>query len=530
MSRAIRNGRARVAVATATAAVRCAIYTRKSTDEGLERDFNSLDNQREAAEAFIASQRGEGWTTLSDRYEDGGFSGANMERPALKRLVADIEAGKLDCVVVYKLDRLSRSVRDYLNFLAYLEMHGVDFVSVTQQFNTATPLGRMTLKQLLLFAEFERDLIAERTRDKMHAARKRGKWTGGMPPLGYDIAPEGGRLVVNREEAEQVRVIFELHVEKQSLVAVAQELNRRGWGRKSWTTREGKPRQGRPWDRVTLHRLLTDPLYAGLQKLGDETFPGEQPAIVPRGLFEKVQRLMAENRRTRGAEHRNRHGALLRGLLTCAACGTAMAHAPVKKDGRLYRYYRCLSSMRNGASSCPSRSISANRVEAFVVDRIRCIGRDPVLREETFRQALAQVAAQRRGLKAEAKRLAKQILEAQAGIERLVAAVTATPGKAAEALTTALNQAQERVATLGARLREIRAEEVALAAQEVNEGDLARTLETFDPIWDVLLTPEKERILKLLLERVSYDGSTGRLEIGWRLAGMGDFAREVDGG
>ncbi len=396
MSRALRHGRA-TAVATATAPVRCAIYTRKSTDEGLDKDFNSLDAQREAAEAFIQSQRGEGWVALTDRYDDGGFSGATMERPALKRLLAEIEEGKINCVVVYKLDRLSRSVRDYLNLLAYLDERHVDFVSVTQQFNTTNPVGRMTLRMLLLFAEFEREQTAERTRDKMHAARRRGKWTGGMPPLGYDPVPEGGRLVVNRDEAEQVRAVFDLYVENPSLIAVAQELNRRGWRRKSWTTKDGKARQGKPWDRVNLRLMLTNPLYAGRQRLGDETFRGEHAAIVLKALFDKVQRLMAENRSSGGASSRNRHGALLRGLLRCAACDTAMVHAPSRKDGRLYRYYRCMNSMRKGASACPTKATPADRVEQFVVDRIKCIGQDPALQRETFEAALAQVAAERRG-------------------------------------------------------------------------------------------------------------------------------------
>src|SRR2546428_10529028 len=194
MARALRNGKARLA-AVVPAPVRCAIYTRKSTDEGLDRDFNSLDNQREAAENYIRSQRHEGWEILPDRYDDGGFSGGNTDRPALKRLLADVDAGEIDCVVVYKYDRLSRSMLDFLQMLRSFEQHGVAFVSVTQQFNTTTPVGRMTMNILASFGEFERDIISERTRDKMHAARRRGKWTGGTPRLGYDVAPEGGPLL-----------------------------------------------------------------------------------------------------------------------------------------------------------------------------------------------------------------------------------------------------------------------------------------------------------------------------------------------
>src|SRR5438105_6244286 len=187
--------------------VRCAIYTRKSTEEGLDKEFNSLDAQREAAEAFIQSQRQEGWLAVPHKYDDGGFTGAHMERPALGRLMADIENQKIDCVVVYKVDRLSRSLLDFARMMSVFEQHGVSFVSVTQQFNTRTPIGRLTLNILLSFAEFERDIIRERTRDKKAAAKRKGKWTGGYVPLGYDLDPHGGKLVVNEAEAEQVRGI-----------------------------------------------------------------------------------------------------------------------------------------------------------------------------------------------------------------------------------------------------------------------------------------------------------------------------------
>src|SRR6266699_522928 len=228
MARASRSSRPMTAVAAVTSPIRCAIYTRKSTDEGLDKDFNSLDNQREAAENYVRSQQGGGWEILADRYDDGGFTGGNMDRPALQRLLADIEVGKVDRLVVYKIDRLSRSLLDFAKLADLLEKHHVSIVSVTQQLDTSTSMGRLTMNMLLTFAQFEREMVSDRTRDKMRAARRRGKWTGGMPRLGYDVAPEGGRLVVNQEEAEQVRVIFSLYAEQPTLVAVSQELNRRG--------------------------------------------------------------------------------------------------------------------------------------------------------------------------------------------------------------------------------------------------------------------------------------------------------------
>ncbi|MCP3976725.1 MAG: recombinase family protein, partial [bacterium] len=236
------------AVAKLQPATRCAIYCRKSTSQGLEQEFNSLDAQREAAESYIASQQHDNWIALPDRYDDGGFSAGTTDRPALKRLRADIKAGQIDCVIVYKFDRLSRRMLDFFQLLDEFEQHSVSFVSVSQRFDTSTPVGKMTMNILLSFAEFERLIIADRTRDKIQAARRRGRWTGGPPPLGYDTVPEGGRIVVNKIEAEQVKAIFQLYVDTPSLIEVSQELNRRGWRQKAWTAKTGRPCGGRPWN------------------------------------------------------------------------------------------------------------------------------------------------------------------------------------------------------------------------------------------------------------------------------------------
>jgi site-specific DNA recombinase len=208
--------------------VRCAICTRKSTEEGLQQEFNSLDAQREAAEAFIISQKHEGWQVITDHFDDGGYTGGNMDRPALKRLLAAVEARTVDCIVVYKVDRLSRSLMDFACIIENFDRNGVSFVAVTQQFNTTSSLGRLTLNILLSFAQFEREIISERTRDKMSAARRKGKWVGGIPVLGYDVGSGGGRLAVNDDEAHRVRAIFELYLEHRSLISVVREINRRG--------------------------------------------------------------------------------------------------------------------------------------------------------------------------------------------------------------------------------------------------------------------------------------------------------------
>jgi len=350
--------------------LRCAIYTRKSTEEGLEQDFNTLDAQREAAEAFIQSQRREGWIALPERYDDGGFTGANMERPALQRLLAAVEAGELDCVVVYKVDRLSRSLLDFTRILSQFEKHNVSFVAVTQQFNTSTSLGRLTLNILLSFAQFERELIGERTRDKMSAARKKGKWVGGCPVLGYDVDAGGGRLVVNEEEAERVRAIFALFEETGSARHTLAEIDRRGWRLKSWTCKTGKFRTGGPFTLSALRRLLSNILYTGAMRHQGKTYPGEHAAILARDEWERVQSLLRQSRQPRGGM-RNKHQALLQGLLHCECCAAPMVYSYAAKGGRKYPYYVCRNAQRNGWSVCPSKSLPAQAIEESVLGRIR---------------------------------------------------------------------------------------------------------------------------------------------------------------
>ena len=346
--------------------LRCAIYTRKSTEEGLEQEFNSLDAQREAAEAFIHSQRREGWIALPQLYDDGGFTGANMDRPALARLLQAVEAGELDCVVVYKVDRLSRSLLDFTRMLSIFEKHKVSFVAVTQQFNTSTSLGRLTLNILLSFAQFERELIGERTRDKMSAARRKGKWVGGCPVLGYDVDPGGGRLVVNEEEAERVRAIFALFEQHRSVLLTLKEIERRGWRLKSWTRKTGQFRSGGPFALHSLRRLLTNVLYTGTIQHKGQSYPGEHEAILAPGTWERVQDLITQRTTVARGRARNKHLALLSGLLYCEACTTRMVYSYAAKNDRKYPYYLCLNAQRKGWAACPAKSLPASAIEESV--------------------------------------------------------------------------------------------------------------------------------------------------------------------
>jgi site-specific DNA recombinase len=279
--------------------MRCAIYTRKSTEEGLDRDFNSLDAQRESAEAYVLSQREAGWTALAERYDDGGYTGANLHRPALERLLADIEAGLIDCLLVNRVDRLSRSLLDFARLMSTFEKRGVNLVSVTQQFNTTASMGRLTLNILFSFAEFERSLICERTRDKMSAARRKGKWVGGVPVLGYDIAPGGGRLLINEEEAAHVRTAFAFYLEHGALPPVVDHLNGQQWTTKRWTTKNGRLYPGRRFTEHDLQRLLTNIVYTGRLLYKGQIYAGEHPAIIEETLWQQVQAQFGQNRISR---------------------------------------------------------------------------------------------------------------------------------------------------------------------------------------------------------------------------------------
>ena len=344
--------------------VHCAVYTRKSTEEGLSQEFNSLDAQREAGEAYILSQRQAGWAVLPAHYDDGGFSGATLARPALQRLLADIQAGRVDCVVIYKVDRLSRSLFDFARIMQILEKHAVGFVSVTQQLNSNTPMGRLTLHVLLSFAQFEREIISERTRDKQSAARRKGKWTGGYPVLGYDADPSRGRLVVNDEEAAQIREIFALFLRDGSLDATLAEMQQRGWRMKSWSTRKGQPHAGQPFDRAALVRLLSNVLYCGEVRHKGKIYAGEQAAILDRAVWRQAQDMLRRRPRGNGVK---RPEALLQDLLRCGVCGGRMVAGYSTKKKRRYGYYVCRKAQQQGAAACPGQSIPAARLEGSLL-------------------------------------------------------------------------------------------------------------------------------------------------------------------
>src|SRR4051794_9295134 len=475
------------------ALVRCAIYTRKSTEEGLEQEFNSLDAQRESGEAFIKSQAHEGWTCLAEHYDDGGFTGGNMDRPALRRLIADMEAGKVDCVVVYKVDRLSRSLLDFSRMMEVFDKQNAAFVSVTQQFCTTHSMGRLTLNILLSFAQFEREIIGERTRDKIAAARRKGKWSGGVPILGYDVA--GSKLVINEAEAGQVRAIFSLYLEHEGLLPVVKELERRGWRNKQWVTKKGVPKGGRRFDKTGLHHLLTNVGYAGKVKHKADTHEGEHTAILDAATWQRVQALLERNGRSGGAIVRNQFGAILKGLVRCVPCDCAMTPAHSTRGTKRYRYYTCSNAQKRGWDICPSKSVPAAELERFVVERIKGIGHDELLVRETLAQAASQADAQRQELAAEKRMLERDLGSSAKDLQRLLASLR--PGD--EAATARLADLQERIATAERRLRDIAEELASLDAAAIDEAEATEALASFDAVWQALTFQEQGKLLRLLI-------------------------------
>jgi len=357
---------------------RCAIYTRKSSEEGLEMEFNSLDAQREACEAYVASQKAEGWVSIRDLYDDGGFSGGTLDRPALKQLLIDVEEGLIDVIVVYKIDRLSRSLMDFARLVEVLDRNNVTFVSVTQSFNTTTSMGRLTLNILLSFAQFEREVIGERIRDKFAASRKRGMWMGGFVPLGYDVKDR--KLVINESEAKTVRMIFERFVSLGSASKLARALQVEGVTNK----------RGRRIDKGFIYKLINNRVYIGEAVHKGTAYPGEHAAIISKDLWDGLHTMLKRSPRERRAENRSTSEALLKGLIFSNS-GAAMTPTHTRKGDRLYHYYISMDAIQNRTATAdagPARLPAAMVDGAVIAEMRRMIATPEVAARviQTFKQ------------------------------------------------------------------------------------------------------------------------------------------------
>jgi site-specific DNA recombinase len=356
--------------------VRCAIYCRKSTEEGLDRAFNSMHAQRESCLNYVRSQAHEGWIAVDDTYDDPGFSGGTLERPALRRLIRDIEAGNIDAVVCYRIDRLTRSLSDFTRLIDIFERYKQSLVSITEHFNTATPIGRLNLHMILSFAQYERELAGERIRDKFAASRRKGMWMGGHAPLGYELRER--KLVINATEVTLVRHIFERFLQVGSATKLVQELNAAGH----------RTKRGKPFDKGILYKLLKNRTYVGEVEHKGTAYPGEHEAIIERGTWDKVRAILAENAHRRASHTRAGTPALLKGLIF-GPDDRAMAPSHTRRRGRLYRFYRTATSLKLCHKACPIRAVPAGDVEAAVINQMRAVLRAPEVVVRVWRSAQA---------------------------------------------------------------------------------------------------------------------------------------------
>jgi site-specific DNA recombinase len=389
-------------------------------------------------------------------------------------------------------------------------------------------MGRLVLNVLLSFAQFEREIIAERTRDKMAATRRKGKWSGGTPVLGYDLDPRGRRLHVNDQEAERVRAIFAWYLEQQALLPVVQELERRGWVGKRWQTRHGHQRGGRPFDKTNLYRLLTNVLYAGKVRYKDEIHDGEQPALIDADTFQRVQALLQSHGPELGPPSLHRFPALLKGLLRCVPCDCAMTPShTTRKGGLRYRYYTCVQAQKRGWQSCPSKSIPAGPIEQLVVEQIQRLGRDPLVLEQLLTTVRQQDEARVTEWESERVGLERDLLRGQSEVRQLLAEVRS--GTSSNGSVMRLAELQARLAQIEQRLARLRGQMEAWQQERLDEAAAQEVLSGLVPAWQAMTPNEQARVVRLLVARVDYDGQQGKASITFQPLGLKTLAGEMLG-
>ena len=488
------------------------IYARKSTDAKLEQQVNSISVQCASARSYIESQKHLGWYCLDEELIDNNISGATMDRGGIARLKQLICDGEVKIVVVNRLDRISRSLSQFLELMAFFEDHGISLVSVTQSINTSTAVGRLMLSIIMGFAEYEREMITERVTERMHAARRNGQFIGGRAPLGYDIRAEGRALEINEPEAVRVREIFARYLELRSVKDVVLELRRRGWSNKQWITRDGRSTGGNPFSISTLHKLLTNPIYIGKVTLKGEVFEGQHEGILDGDIFEQVQTVLKNNDLTKGQRRRNSHDAMLKGLLKCKCCGAGFVHVGTKKKSnngyRYYRYYTCSNKRLNGAHACPSPHIPAGDIEKLVADQLMAIGTDPCLQETVYGQLASSIEEKlqsaeqvRRDAELKLGRITRELDSSRKfeASEPLLIHLEHKCSEAEKALTKAERQTKLRIPS---------------------QHEFIATARNMAGLWPSLNEREKCSCIKKLVREVEYDAMEGKLEIHFNEAGF----------
>jgi site-specific DNA recombinase len=457
----------------------CGIYTRKSHNEGLQLEFNSLDAQRESAENYIASQRMNGWVALPQKYDDGGFTGGNMERPALKQLLSDVKEGKVNCVVVYKIDRLSRSLVDFMKLIELFNQYNVSFVSVTQHFSTTDSAGRMMLNILMTFSQYEREIIGDRIRDSIAGAKRRGKFCGGSPSFGYDADFEAKKLVVNKKEAETVNFVFKRYLQLGSAKKIAQELNEKGCRTKIWTSRKNQTRGGQKWNGKHIYRMLRNPIYKGIVEHKGNVFPGEHEGIIKPELWDNIQSVISENARRKSGNAGIKINAPLQGVLRCGHCGGPMSLSYSQKSRKKrYGYYLCMDDHRRAESVCPVRRVPAGDIEKTVIDHLGAIFRTPKMLANVWREAEKQQKSEKEEALVRKREIEKELEDASGNADR------------------------KSLRELSKELIRINKELKLYDSEPVTERDISDAFDDMQSLWDELFPVERQRLIKLLVEKI----------------------------
>ncbi|MBI3846690.1 MAG: recombinase family protein [Planctomycetes bacterium] len=500
---------------------RCAIYCRKSVADAGE--FTSIDAQRASVLAYIESQKSLGWRAIDERFEDNGFTGADLNRPGYKRLAAEIAAGHVDVVACYRADRLSRRYLDFANLLHDWEQAGVMFCSVTEQFSTTTASGRLFLGMILNFSSFERELVGERTRDKIAASRRAGRHSAGRSTLGFDV--RDGQLIVNEGEAPHVRQIFAWYRESKSLLAVAERANAAGFKTKSFVRRDGSTEGGQAFTSGAVHRLLTNVTITGHVKCGDEIIKGIHPAIVPEAEWREVQSILRSNNRAGWKHERRPARTLLTGLLYCGTCGgrylTAFSGGP-----RKYGSYQCSKMRQRGADACKQSRVPVSELDNAVLREIRMIGRDPAIFEATLRAAREAVITRKPELESERDRLDGELRKLAQKRSALVDAIANGNAAGRDAILKKLGEIDVENDRLSRELERVRGELRSLECATIDEVELKRVLEQFDDAWDALVLEERRRLLALVVERIEFDGQARSLRVRFRANALSALSKK----
>jgi len=465
---------------------RCAVYCRKSTEIGLEKDYNSLDAQRESAENYIKSQKHNGWELLPDHYDDGGYSGGNTERPALKRLMADIAAGKIDVLVLYKLDRLSRSLLDFMKLAEFFEKHNVSFVSVTQEINTSTSSGRMMLNILMTFSEFERSVITERVLDKIAGAKRRGKYCGGPPILGYNVIPETKKLVVNPEEAKIVQEAFSLYARLGSSLKVIRILNEKGYRSKGWTSQKSRRHMGSEFTPKIIHRILTNPIYIGMIRHKENLYEGEHDGIIDRALWDKVQYLLRENNHCEPGAKRNATESPFKGLLVCGYCGGAFGITYSNKKNRRYMYYICVKDHVRGERECPLGRIAAGDLDKIILRQLARIFQSPSMLVKLCAELQEQEQKRRKVLQLQQAEIEKAQQQIRDQIHT---------GGDIVSLKQDFSELTRQMAELQNELQSL--------GEIYSVSDLAETCDSIEAIWEELFPAERYKLAHQVIDKIT---------------------------